>query len=241
LEFESFWIITRCLAGSEIFFLDKQSETCPKNSAPKKSFLSFKYKISHNHHCMPHFARLIAILYDILCYLEFESFRIITRCLARSEIFFLDKQSETCQKKFCPQEIITFVKIYNISELLLYAIYIEDLVHFTWYIMLFGIWVFLDNHKVPCEIWNIFPWQTIWYLSKKFCSQEIITPFEKYNILKITILVVYSCIIHYSGRFIALFGIWEFLDDHQAPCEIWDIFPGQKIWDLSNKFQLWRN
>jgi len=81
-----------------------------------------------------------AISYDILCDLEFGSFWIITRCLARSQIFFLDKQSETCQKKFSSQEIITLCDIYNISKILHYA------THLTY---------FIPIHMIYCVIWNL--------------------------------------------------------------------------------------
>ena len=100
LGFTCFWIDTRPLARSLICFLVKQSETCQQKI------------LLENQNCLRHMQHLrIAALYltsdqfiaisdDILCYLEFSGFGIITRCLVGSQIFFLDKQSETCRKKF---------------------------------------------------------------------------------------------------------------------------------------------
>jgi len=153
-----FWIITRCLVGSQIFFLDKQPETCQK-----------KFQLWGNHNSLTHmqFIRIVnlcricdgfrAFYDDILCYSEFECFWIITRCLVGSQIFFLDKQSETCQNKF---------QLWG-NHNSLWHIQYPRYQYFGPHIRIFhtiphdyrGIWIweFLDNHQAPCEISDIFP------------------------------------------------------------------------------------
>ena len=122
--------------GSQIFFLDKKSETCQKNfSSGEITTLSDIYNIPEINTSgrifihYTHFHMIIAVF-------EFESFWIIIWRFARCEIFFLDKRSEACQKNFHSQEIKTLIYIYNIPEI---AISGHISVHFLQIHMIYGV------------------------------------------------------------------------------------------------------
>jgi len=168
-----FWIITRCLAGSQIFFLDKQSETCQN-----------KFQLWGNQNSIGHMQLIIiatlCLLYGnlssiwdyILYFLDFECFFwIITRCLAGSEIFFLDKQSETYRKNFQlwgNQSSIWHMQLIIIATSCLLYCHLSSILDYILWFLDFE--CFLDHHEVHCGIWDIFSWQIIWDLSKKISA-----------------------------------------------------------------------
>jgi len=175
---------------------------------------------------------LYIVLFGVWC------FWIITRCLARSQIFFLEKKSETCQENFSALRKSKLSLTCAISQNCRFIPHIWPIYYnFIWYILLFGIWGFWDNHEVPCGIWDIFSWQTIWDLSKIFSALRK---------SKLSLTCAISQNQHFMsisgqfivnfGRYIVFFRIWVFLDNHEVACGIWDIFSWQTIWDLSKFF-----
>jgi len=186
--------------------------------------------------------QFIAISDDILCCLEFLGFGIITRCLAGSQIFFLDKQSETCRKKFQlwgNHNSLWHLQYLRINTLCLLYGHLSSILGL--YIVFFRIWVFLNSHEVPCGISDIFSWQTIWDLSKKISalgkSQLSLTSAISQNQHIMSIIWSLSSIL---GLYIVFFRIWVFLNSHEVPCGISDIFSWQTIWDLSKIFSALR-
>jgi len=89
-----------CLAESQIFFLDKQSETCQNNLGLLEDHLwyeaSFIFEKSHISYKM-------SIIGTVVVYFQLFStcsiFGSGKKYSAGLQIFFLDKQSETCQKQ----------------------------------------------------------------------------------------------------------------------------------------------
>jgi len=117
-----FWLFifrcsTRYSAVSQIIFLDKQSETCPKKFLLCKIFAliirPYITNMSFNtlHSC------ILCHLRPSIVYFRLFIFRCSTRCSAGSQIIFLDKQSETCAKKLHPsRNLYSHKKIKNLTK-----------------------------------------------------------------------------------------------------------------------------
>jgi len=136
-------------------------------SALRKSKISLTCTISQNQHFMSVSGWIYCQFTWFIVLFGIWIFWIITRCLVGSQIFFLDKQSETCQNKFQlwgNQNSIGHMQLIIIATLCLLYGHLSSI----WdYILCFlDFECFLDNHEVSCGISDIFPWQTIWDLSK---------------------------------------------------------------------------
>jgi len=101
------------------------------------------------------------------------------RCSAGSQILFLDKQSETCQKNFhLRQTHSSCEKRENLKSQNLF-IYLSSVSHFGDIFRRFRVSVFLTQQKVLCGIQDIFLWQTIWDLSRIFQLQQTLSSYEE--------------------------------------------------------------
>ena len=123
-------------------------------------------------------------------FLKFSCYGTSIRCSAGSQIFFLDKQSETCWKlsadenRSYPSQNIQNQKSSNLCRIIdVYGRFISNIV-------IFRIYVLLCKHKVLCGISDIFPRQTIRDLLKFFCRWESKLSFSKYTKSKSTQFVL---------------------------------------------------
>ena len=97
LGFTCYGTSTGCSAGSQIFFLDKQSETCWKLSADENRSCPSQNIQNRKSSNLCYIFDVYGRFYLKYCQLlGFTYYGTSTRCSAGSHIFFLDKQSETC-------------------------------------------------------------------------------------------------------------------------------------------------
>ena len=106
LEFQCFGSSTRCCERSETNFLDKKSETCQQNPAPKNPLLIWRNMKIITISYLTIYPPLWCDCSDVLQY--FWSFSVLGQAqgaLRDPKQIFLDKKSETCQKKFSSKKI----------------------------------------------------------------------------------------------------------------------------------------
>jgi len=168
--------------------------------------------------------------------LEYLCFWPSRRCSAGSKIFFCDKQSEICQKKFSPPANSELLRKNMKIQKSHNSVYISHIMPYIGGILHgFRVSVFLTQQKVLCGIQDIFLWQTIWDLSKKIFSSSKLpalvknTQIQNLMILCISLPLCFLLVIFYRFFSICVYN------PHKVLCEIQDIFLGQTIWDLSNK------
>jgi len=161
------------------------------------------------------------------------SFGVGWRCSAGSQIFFLDKESETGQKKLLlRRNIFSHKKIEKFTKATKSMPFIHDFVWFgTQYhvILSFEFW---GRMKVLCGVPDIFPWQNIWDLSRTFqlsrniCSHNEIGKYTKVtrSVELFTILVILCTIPRYSE-------FWDFVSDEGA-------LRGLRYFSLTNNLRL---
>ena len=103
--FRDLGAVTRCSAGSQIIFPDKQSETRQKKILLEEIQGSLIFSDFHKNCHLCYITPNMSALYD-----NFESFSHLeflsagTRCSAGSQKIFPDKQSETCPNNFCSKK-----------------------------------------------------------------------------------------------------------------------------------------
>ena len=157
--------------GSQIFFLDKKSGTSQKKSQLFQNLSSHK-KINKSRKMSKY-----TLYYIVSCNFECNitlfcvlSFCIFWRCSAGSEIFFLDKKSETSQKNCSSPKISAptrkSINLENVKICTTFTISCNFWIRYH-VILCFDFWFLL---KVLCGISDIFPWQIIWDLSKKIAA-----------------------------------------------------------------------
>jgi len=99
--------------------------------------------------------------------------------------------------------------------------------------------VFLTQQKVLCEIQDIFPWQTIWDLSKKIsppANSQLLR--RNMKIRKSHLSMYISRIMSCIGGILHYFRVSVFLIQQKVLCEIQDIFLWQTTEICQKKFHL---
>jgi len=172
-EFWDFVSDEDALRGLRYFSLTNNLRFVKNISAPQKYLLPQEnrkiYKVDTEH----------AFIHGFVCFIQnirlfwVLRFCVWWRCSVGSQIFFLDKQSETCQKNFSSAEISAPTrkseKSTKVTEICFYP---RFYVIYTQYNVILSFEI-LCLMKVLCGVSDIFPWQTIWDLSKIFSSAEI--------------------------------------------------------------------
>ena len=108
LNFVYFCISNSCSARSQLIFVGNKSETSEKNPGSEEITTLVKNSKSQNHADLCRnlrYFRRYGPFFDRLWILHF--FCIRNWCSARSEMGFLGKKSETCQKSLSSEEITT--------------------------------------------------------------------------------------------------------------------------------------
>ena len=106
--YQCFGSSRRCSAGSKKIFLDKQSETCQKKFHLRQTHSSYKETWKSKNltfYCISPILWYLMIFSD-----DFMGIGVLDssrRCSAGSKKIFLDKQSETCQKSFELQQLLS--------------------------------------------------------------------------------------------------------------------------------------
>jgi len=149
-----FWVLSfcvrwRCSAGSQIFFLDKESETCQKISAPQKYLLSQEnrkiHKSDSNHVFIYEF---VWFLYIISRYSEFWDFVSDEGALRGLRYFSLTNNLRLVKKISAPQKYLLSQENRKIHKMTRNHAFIYDFVWFyTQYhvILSFEFWSFLEG------------------------------------------------------------------------------------------------
>ena len=140
-----------------------------------KHFLRSSTKLSQqkmsklrNHAFRLIFSCIYVIYTHIEHFSDFLWFGTSTSCSAGSQIFFLDKQSETCQKFSWDNQWVSHTQIIKTRN---HANWSKFLMFYVRYMHILNVvvdTVFLSKQKVLCGISDIFSRQIIWDLSKVF-------------------------------------------------------------------------
>jgi len=226
----------RCSARSKMFFFDKQSETCQKNfhlrqtqSSREKTWKSENLTIL----CISLTLCLILVIYCMI--LEYLFFGPSRRCSAGSKIFFCDKQSEICQKKFsAPANSQLLWKTHKSENLMLLYIFLRY-VSYYWYFTGFPVSVFITHTRCSAGSQILFLDKQSEICQRKFSapanSQLLWKTHKSENLMFLSISLPLRLLLVAFYRF---FSICVY-NPHKVLCGIQDFFLGQTIWDLSNK------
>ena len=157
--------------------------------------------------------------------------------------FSLTNNQRLVKINFSSEEIKTLLDICNLSQLPLYVCYMVIYCQFgTIYCVFLYFECLLDNHEVPCGISDIFPWQTIWDLSKIiFSSEEIKNLLDICNWSESSTHTMYVTI---YGHFMVIYyvtQIWVFWTNTRSLVGSQIFFLDKKSETCQNKFQLWGN